>query len=117
MNDEKWENLITSIDEKFGIEEKKTEEDNLVDDVGKTYEGTRDIIIFNGIQGRMKIERVNHPVIEDKKMHYHKGTGGTAQVEYNVSETERTHRVTAYSFNEATEDWEELKLPGGTMSF
>ena len=117
MTDEKWENLTSQISEKFGIEEKKSVENNISDDVGNEFAGTKDIIIFDGMQGKMKLERINHPLIENKKMHYHKGTGGTAEVEYEVSETEQTHKVTAYIWDDSIDDWEEMQLPSGTMSF
>lgn len=117
MTDEKWANLKEQVKEKFGIEEEHSYENNLEDNLDNVFPGTKDVVIFEGLQGKMKLERVNHPMILEKKMHYHKGARGTAKVEYIVSETEKTHRVTAFLWDESANDWKELELPGETITF
>lgn len=117
MNDEKWGNTISLIEEKFGVEERKTVPDNLEDNYGNVFEGTKETVIFKGPLGKIKLERIAHPLILDKKMHYHKGSGGTAEVEYQVSETEKTHRLIVFKQSPDTLEWEELDLPEGTMTF
>lgn len=117
MSDEKWKNLVYQIEERFGILEKYTLEDNLEDDLGNTFPGTREVVIFEGLQGKMKLERVNHPLILEKKMHYHKGTGGTAKTEFIVSDTEKTHRVFVFVWDKTINDWKKLELPDETLRF
>ena len=117
MNNEKWKDLIIRIDENFGFDEEYTVEDNLEDDTGKSHKGTKDVVIFNGVQGKMKLERINHPMILEKKMHYHKGAGGTAEVEYIVSDTEETNKVKAYIWDETEDDWKELSFSAENMKF
>lgn len=117
MTNEKWQNLIFMIEEKFGILEKETKDSLIEDDIGNKVKGTRDMVIFENEMGKIKLERENRPMIVDKKMHYHKTAGTGAKVEYIVSDTEMVHKVTAYKWNEASDDWEELKLPGGRINF
>lgn len=117
MSDEKWEDTVTQIDEKFGIDEKTNIPDNLEDDFSNVFEGGKETIIFKGLLGKMKIERITHPLILNKKMHYHKGAGGTAKVEYEVSKTEKSHKLNPYLWDDITNDWKELDLPEGTMTF
>lgn len=112
MSDDKWFDLIEQIEQKFEILERYTTEDDMTDDTGKTYKGTKETVIFEGLQGRIKLERVTHPFIIDKKMHYHKGSGGTANIEYTVSETEKTHKLLAYLYDTASDNWKELDIPG-----
>lgn len=117
MTDEKWENTISQIEEKFGIDEKSSAPDNLEDNFGNVFEGSKETIIFKGLLGKMKLERITHPLIVDKKMHYHKGAGGTAEVEYVVSETEKSHKLVPYLWDDVTNDWKEMDIPEGTMTF
>jgi len=117
MSDEKWAGIKEQIKEKFGIDGEHVYEDDLEDNLGNVFPGTKDVVVFRGLQGKMKLERVNHPMILEKKMHYHKGAGGTAKVEYIVSDTEKTHRITAYVWDEASDDWKELELPEETITF
>ena len=117
MTNEKWENLIFMIENKFGILEKRTEDITIEDDIGNEVKGTKNKVIFKNEMGKIKLERENRPMIVDKKMHYHKTAGTGAKVEYIVSDTEMVHKVTAYKWNEATNDWEELKLPKERINF
>lgn len=109
MQDEKWADLTDNIETNFKILERHTEDDVFEDDVGNQFKGTKDIVIFEGPLGKTKVERTNRPVILDKKTHYHKTAGGGAKIEYVVSETEFTHRIKAYRWNENLGDWEEVE--------
>ncbi len=105
MTDEKWNNLIDMIEEKFGIAE-KIEEEN---DEGKVYEGA----IFEGPLGLMKIERVTAPLLIDKKTTYSNRAGAETKVDYVFSETETVTRVSVYKWDETGNDWQEMS--GGGM--
>lgn len=116
MNDEKWLDLLDMIDEKFGVEKKDKESFTFADDVGHEYEGTVDSIYFNAPFGKIKIERVSKPLVVDKKLHYNRTAGTGAKIEYKMSDTEKTHKTTAYKLNEGGE-WEELDLPTERLTF
>lgn len=111
MIDEKWEDLIFNIDQKFGIESQKTEDLEIEDGLGqKEKKGKKEIVIFNTDIGKMKLERTTKPLILEKKVHYKKTKAQSGQVEYIFSDTEKTHKVTAYRWNDQEEDWEEIDL-------
>jgi len=117
MTDEKWQDLVYMVEEKFGIKERTSEEDILQDDLGNIVKGEREIIIFENEMGEIKLERTKRPLITDKKMHYHKGAGGVASVEFVTSKDEYTRNLKAFVFNSDKDEWEELKLQGGTIIF
>ncbi len=109
MTDEKWEDLIFNIHQKFGIESQKTEDLPIEDDLGKKKEkGKAETIIFNTDRGKMKLERITKPLILEKKVHYKKTRAQSGQVEYIFSDTEKTHKVNAYKWNDKEENWEEI---------
>ncbi len=111
MNDEKWEDIIFNIDQKFGIESQDTEDLEIENSLGKKdKKGKKEIVIFNADSGKMKLERITKPLILDKKVHYKKTKAQSGQVEYILSDTEKTHKVLAYKWNNQEENWEEINL-------
>lgn len=103
MNNNKWEELINMVENKFGILEHGTE---------KTEDGMGDIafIVFNGPQGRVKLELMTRPVIIDKKTTYSKRAGTAASsVEYIYSDTEKTQKLHAFLWS--AEGWREIPPP------
>jgi hypothetical protein len=101
LHDEKWYYLLEEIDSKFGIEEKKTEE---VPEKRMTIEKA----IFTGATGRMKLERTTRAVVLERQVKFSKRLGGESVEKYVYSDTEKTHRVAAYKWNEETRIWEEI---------
>ena len=101
MHDEKWYYLLEEIDRKFGIEEKDTEE---VPEKRLTVE----TVIFTGAGGRMKLERTTRAVILDRKVKFSKRIGGESTEKYVYSDTEKTHRVVLYRWDEAAKMWQEI---------
>ena len=102
MLPEKWENLIDDIKDKFEVENQDREHLN--------EQGGIDIesIIFKGPLGRMRLELITKPVVLDKKTSYSRRIGSKTSVEYVYSEDEKTHRLIAYKWDEAQEDWVEI---------
>jgi len=107
MTDEKWLDLKYSIKEKFEILEDKTEDLMIDVDEGQKKLGTVDVLICQTPMGRIKLERTNKPVVLDKKVQYHRRKEGS-KVEYIYSDTEWTHRLDAYKWNEQDDDWEKI---------
>lgn len=101
MNDERWEELIYKISTKAG----HLERDVQTQDDGRT---TVETVVFDVGAGKMKLQRVSRPIVVDKKMRYSKRIGGDVTPEYVYSETEKTHRVTFYRWNEDESAWEEV---------
>lgn len=103
MIPEKWQTLIGNIKDNFKMEE---EGKFHIDD-----EGGADIeyIVFAGPLGRMRLEFVSKPVILDKKTTYSKRIGSETQVDYVYSETEKTHSLIVYKWEEGANDWVEIE--------
>ncbi len=102
MSPEKWENTINNIKDNFEVEEH-----------GKQYEndmGGIDIefIIFKGPLGRMKLEFISKPVVLDKKTTYSRRIGSEIKVDYIYSDTEKSHKMMAYKWDEGRDDWVEM---------
>jgi phage terminase large subunit-like protein len=101
LHDEKWYYLLETIDEKFGIEEKHTEE---VPEKRMKIETA----VFTGVGGRMKLERTSRAVILDRQTKFSKRAGGETTEKYIYSDTEQTQRVVLYKWDEETGTWEEI---------
>lgn len=103
MLPEKWQQTVGNIKDNFKVEEDgklRVEE-----------EGGADIeyIIFNGPLGRMKLEFISRPVVLDRKTKYSNRLGATTVVEYVYSLDEKTHKLKAYKWDEALNDWLEME--------
>lgn len=109
MTDEKWENLIFMIEEKFGIvnrTKKKIETAKTITD--DSVFGEKESVEFNSPKGKMKIERIARPRILDKKVLSTKRIGGKTTVDYVYSQEEKTYQVKLYCFNEKEDNWQEI---------
>ncbi len=101
MNDEKWYYLIEQIEAKFGIEDKQVEE---IPERRTKIE----TVIFTGASGRMKLERTTRAVILERQVKYSKRIGGDTTEKYIYSDTEKTHRVALYKWDEEEQTWKEI---------
>jgi len=117
MSDEKWEELKFKIKDSFGFIEDNKEEDIFTDDVGHEFKGEKETLLFKNPTGKFMVERTKRPIILEKKAHYHKGAGGTARMEFIVSEDETTTSLRAFLYEESNEEWKELDLKPGGFSF
>lgn len=104
MNDEKWENLMEKIKNDFGILSKDKEE--------RENDKICETVIFKGPTGKVKLERISKPLILDKKFKYSHRQGADAKVEYITSDTEKTHRVEAFMWNEDLNEWKGIDTEG-----
>jgi hypothetical protein len=103
MLPEKWQQLVGNVKDNFKVEDSgKNQNDE---------EGGTDIeyIIFNGPLGRMKLEFITKPVILDRKTKYSNRLGAQTVVEYVYSQDEKSHKLKAYKWDEATNNWLEME--------
>ena len=105
MNQEKWEDIKGRIKDDFEVLEENKEE------LGDDRPGEKEIIIFKGPLGRMKLEFITYPVILDKKGIGSKRIGSQSRVEYTYSDDEYVHTMKAYKWSEEKDDW--LEMEGG----
>lgn len=103
MTPEKWQNITGNIKDNFEVE-----------DEGKTHledEGGVDIefIVFQGPLGKMRLEFITKPVVLDKKTTYSRRIGSETKVDYVYSETEKSHQLIAYKWDDGQDDWIEIE--------
>lgn len=102
MTDEKWEQLVENIRDKFTVIESRTEEIP-----EEHYTQTNDILVFDGDLGRIRLVRETKPALLEKKQHYSHRAGDTARTEYVFSDTELAHKLRVYKENDYGE-WDEI---------
>lgn len=107
MIDEKWRDLVGRIKDTFPVEEEYNEP---LGDIP----GTREGLIFSGVAGRMKLERVTRPVVLGTHAVTSKRIGATAKVEYDYSETDNTQAVSLYHWNNNA--WETMDLSASFLA-
>ena len=103
MLPKKWQEIVGNIKDNFKVEE--TGKERLEDEGGAEIE----YIIFNGPLGLMKLEFISRPVILDKKTKYSKRIGATTVIDYIYSPDEKFHKLKAYKWDEALNDWLEME--------
>jgi hypothetical protein len=102
MTREKWEEIKGNIKDDFEfLEEQKEELD--------PGPGDKEIILFNGPLGKMKLEFITRPVILDKRAIASRRIGSHRTVEYIYSDTEKSYTMKAYKWDEAQNDWLEME--------
>ena len=108
MTDERWQDTIATLKDKFPVLEEGKED--LSEEEGR---GFREFVVFNGPLGKMKIERTTKAVVLGKKTMGSKRMGSQAAVEYIYSETEKSHKFKAYKWDDGQSDWVEITLGEG----
>lgn len=102
MTDEKWDEVVGMIKEKFGIKNRSEEE---LEGGGK-----KEIVEFDGPLGLMRVERTIKPKVLDVKTTYSKRKGAIAgRVEQVTSDEEMVKFVKAYTWKD--NDWVEMEMP------
>ncbi len=102
MTNEKWEETVGLIKEKFGI---KNQFKELIDDGGE-----KETIEFQGPLGLMRLERTVKPKVLGVKTLYSKRAGTAAKkVKPTLSAEEKVSFVEAFVFQ--NEQWVEIEKP------
>lgn len=103
MQPEKWKIIKGNIKDKFAVAD---EGSSRLDE-----EGGIDIeyIEFESPLGRVRLEYVTRPLVLDKKTTYSNRIGSETKVDYVYHETEKTHIMTAYKWDEEDEEWAEIE--------
>jgi hypothetical protein len=102
MTDEKWELMVEGIQRKFKVTEHSVGEQDPRD------RSVREVIVFEGPAGPMKLERVTRPLVLDKKTIYTHRSGGGVSYEYQFHPTEKTHRESLFRWE--NNGWTEMDL-------
>lgn len=108
MQDEKWEQLKEETERKFKVE-KIGREDLLLETAdGTIKQGEIEFMIFLSPLGRVKVARESRPVVLDKKFIYSHRGGDAARTEYELSDTEFTHKLKVYKWDADEDQWSEI---------
>jgi hypothetical protein len=102
MNDEKWLEVVGRIKDDFEVLADETQDM----DPGP---GSIEVIEFRGPAGRIKLERISRPIVTGQKVIGSRRIGSSTHVEFTYSETEKSHTVKAYRWDEARSDWSEIQ--------
>jgi len=102
MTKEKWQDILSNIKDNFSVEDEGGE--HLEDEGGVDVE----YVVFNGPLGKMRLEFISKPVVEDKKTTYSRRIGSETKVDYVYSTTEKVEKLMAYKWDEDSETWVEI---------
>ncbi|MFH1412968.1 MAG: hypothetical protein ABIG10_02995 [bacterium] len=107
MHIDRWKDILDHINEAFEVEDQgvfKSEE----------HGGTStEFIVFSSPMGKMKLEFVSKPRVEDKKTTYSNRIGSDVAIDYIYSKTEKVHTLFVYKWSDADDRW----IPIDTNSF
>ena len=102
MTDEKWEETIGMIKEKFELKDRYKEE---LENGGEV-----EIEEFQGPLGLMRLERTERPKVVGVKTTYSRRAGTSATQEKQITSDKETVKfVKAYVFED--DDWVEMEMP------
>lgn len=110
MNDERWNNIISMVQEKFSPADLSGKEIEIGEDKhSNPIMGRVEQIEFSGPLGQMKLERVTKPKVLDKKTLYSNRGGSDVRVDYVYSENEVVQTMKAYRWDEDDNMWVEIE--------
>ena len=101
MTEEKWQDIIFNIKEKFEV---LNEDSGELEGVPGSFESLE----FESPLGKVKIERVIKPKLLEEKTITSKRIGADVRVEKIYSEDETVSFIRAYKKNNQTDAWEEI---------
>lgn len=110
MTQDRWEDTKGHILDTFANVQESSQ-DLLEPEVGK-----KDIIIFDGPLGEMKLEYYTRPVVLDRKTHGSRRIGSHTEVEYTYSNTEFSHQLKAFKWDDQIDDWSEMQMDKDTFA-
>ncbi|NQU77603.1 hypothetical protein HQ544_02805 [Candidatus Falkowbacteria bacterium] len=110
MNDDRWQNIISMVKEKFSPAEQSEEDIEIGEDKhNNPIKGKIERIEFTGPLGKMKLERTTKPKVIDKKTIYSNRAGSDMRVDYVFSEDEVVQYMDAYKWDEDDDRWVEME--------
>src|SRR6266566_3949454 len=108
MQDDKWEALKEELKRKFKVEDEHFEDLMVQTADGPVVSGKAEVIIFETPMGKVKLARESKPVVLGKKEFYSHQQGKAARVEYEFSDTEFSHKIKAYKWDDDNDEWKEI---------
>ena len=78
--------------------------------------GKKEIVLFTGPLGQMKLEYYTKPVVLDRQTHGSRRIGSHTAVEYVYSNDEFSHQLKVYRLDSDTDAWLEMEMEKGTFN-
>jgi 6-phosphogluconolactonase (cycloisomerase 2 family) len=78
--------------------------------------GKKEVILFDGPLGRMKLEYYTKPVVLNRHTHGSRRIGSHTEVEYIYSKDEFSHQLKAYKLDEDENEWVEMEMERGSFN-
>jgi hypothetical protein len=108
MDTDRWDEIKENIKNKFEILDEGTEDLIVTTGEGEIKNGNAEFLIAQTPIGKVKLVFESRPVVTDKKFIYSHRAGQAARTEYEFSDTETTHKVRAYKWDDDNDDWKEI---------
>lgn len=115
MRAELWGDILDKLEDQYGTLDVQNLSETREDDTGQKLVSEIQRVEFETAMGKMRVELVTAPMILDKKTHYTHTAGASANVEFVLSETEKTQKIRAFKYNEDMEEWNEINTSGGFL--
>jgi hypothetical protein len=108
MDVDRWEQIKENIKNKFTVLEEGTEDLTVTTADGEVPSGKSEFLIAQTPMGKIKLAFESRPVVTDKKFIYSHRAGQAARTEYQFSDTEFSHKIKAYKWDEDNDEWKEI---------
>src|SRR3989344_3244067 len=108
MDTDRWEQIKENIRDKFKVTEEGTEDLTVPTSEGDVKSGQLEFLVAATPLGKIKLAFESRPVVLDKKFIYSHRAGQAGRTEYQFSDTEFSHKIKAYKWDEDNEEWKEI---------
>ncbi len=112
MDIDRWEQIRENIRNKFKVLEEGTEDLTVGTADGDIKSGIAEFLVAETPMGKIKLSFESRPVVLDKKFISSHRAGQAARTEYTFSETEKTHKIKAYKWNDDNDERNEIDAEG-----
>ena len=112
MTQERWEEIVGMIKDRFTVLDERTEGLDAEDGPGSVQ-----TIEFEGPAGRMQLTWTTRPRVIDKKALGSRRIGSQTGVQYIYSETEQVHRFQAFRWDAAQQNFVEMTIDAERFHF
>lgn len=108
MDLDRWQQIKENIKSKFTVLEEGTEDLLVHTGEGDVKGGTIEFLVTQTPLGKIKLAFESRPVVLDKKEIYSHQQGKAARTEYVFSDTEFSHKIKAYKWDDYNDEWKEI---------
>src|SRR5258708_123178 len=108
MDADRWEQIKENSKSKFKVMEEGTADLTVTTSEGEIKSGTVEFLVAETPLGKIKLAFESRPVVTDKKTIYSHRAGQAARTEWEFSDTEFSHKIKAYKWDDDNDEWKEI---------